>query len=93
MIYLNFSQHKRKSYGKAKKVTFRQQSNSDGDTRTHVAEARSSDEDFCDLTFQEPNAKQKVTKKKKKKPKKQFSKKEVCNFTFTVFITVYNVLN
>ncbi|KAG6465112.1 hypothetical protein O3G_MSEX014942 [Manduca sexta] len=68
----------RKSYGKAKKVTFRQRSTSDSETQASEGENRmqSSDEDdLADLTFTMPEINQKKTIKKKK-TKKLMSKKE-----------------
>lgn len=66
----------RKSYGKAKKVTFSRTSTSDGETQDDKAHDDSSyEDDFGDLTFEEPNIKEKK-KTKKKKPKALMSKKE-----------------
>ncbi|VVD00405.1 unnamed protein product [Leptidea sinapis] len=67
-----------KSYGKPKKVIFRQNSASSSDTQNGAADenAASSDEDNLeDLSFQLPTIKPKKNIKKKK-PKKQLSKKE-----------------
>ncbi|KAJ8713888.1 hypothetical protein PYW08_007508 [Mythimna loreyi] len=68
----------RKSYGKAKKVTFRQASSSDSDTQVPVVADQndSSDyDDLGDLTFEVPNVQEKKVTKKKK-TKKLRSKKE-----------------
>lgn len=69
----------RKSYGKSKKVTFRQPSNSDSDTPapTTVDPNDSTDyDDLGDLTFEIANVEQKKKVNKKKKPKRLMSKKE-----------------
>ncbi|CAH0594102.1 unnamed protein product [Chrysodeixis includens] len=68
----------RKSYGKAKKVTFRHQSSSDSESNIGAAANQndSSDyDDLADLTFDIPDVKEKKTMKKKR-PKKLMSKKE-----------------
>ncbi|CAH0690039.1 unnamed protein product [Spodoptera exigua] len=68
----------RKSYGKSKKVTFRQPSNSDSDTQMSAAvDSNDSDyDDLGDLTFEIANVEQKKKVIKKKKPKGLMSKKE-----------------
>ncbi|CAG4984737.1 unnamed protein product [Colias eurytheme] len=69
----------RKSYGKAKKVTFRQNSASDSDAAPSEIGDResSSDEDHLeDLSFKLPAVKRKRTVKKKLTKKQQLSKKE-----------------
>ncbi|KAI8425287.1 hypothetical protein MSG28_007063 [Choristoneura fumiferana] len=63
----------RKSYGKSKKVTFRQHS-SDSEERGEVARNLSSDEE--DLSFHLPEVKTKRATKKKKTKKQLLSKKE-----------------
>ncbi|KAJ8724062.1 hypothetical protein PYW07_008042 [Mythimna separata] len=68
----------RKSYGKAKKVTFRQHSSSDSDTPEPVAADQNDSTDYDDLgdlTFEVPDVKEKKVTKKKK-PKKLRTKKE-----------------
>ncbi|XP_063831492.1 uncharacterized protein LOC135080707 [Ostrinia nubilalis] len=69
----------RKSYGKAKKVTFRQGSTSGSDTRANdiVYEQESGEEDdLADLTFTMPNMEKTKAKKKAKPKKRDLSKKE-----------------
>lgn len=70
----------RKSYGKAKKVTFRQQSVSDSDiesTQAAAVERESSfEDDLADLSFHMPEVKEKKTSKKRQTKKKLMSKKE-----------------
>ncbi|XP_022817438.1 uncharacterized protein LOC111350221 [Spodoptera litura] len=69
----------RKSYGKSKKVTFRQPSNSDSDTPAPaVVDPNDSTDydDLGDLTFEIANVEQKKKVNKKKKPKRLMSKKE-----------------
>ncbi|XP_075982876.1 uncharacterized protein LOC142981080 [Anticarsia gemmatalis] len=66
----------RKSYGKAKKVTFRQRSTSDSDTQEGIVHNNdtSFEDDLADLTFEVKMQEKK--KAKKKKPKKLMTKKE-----------------
>lgn len=72
-----FSQQHRKSYGKAKKVTFQQHS-SDSDTQANnLDQAQSDEDDLGDLTFEMPSVKQKKASKKKPTKKQKMSKKEV----------------
>ncbi|KAJ0173763.1 hypothetical protein K1T71_010912 [Dendrolimus kikuchii] len=70
----------RKSYGKAKKVAFRQRDSSDSDTYPDTAaavEQESIDEDdLFDLTFHIPEVKEKKPTKKRTTKKKLMSKKE-----------------
>lgn len=70
----------RKSYGKARKVTFQQTTASDSDSQSNGARQlcfESSDEDdLADLSFTMPKVAQKNGQKKRANKKKQLSKKE-----------------
>ncbi|KAL0819826.1 hypothetical protein ABMA28_007852 [Loxostege sticticalis] len=68
----------RKSYGKAKKVTFRQTSTSDDTDVNDIRNEPDSGEedDLADLTFTMPDMEQKKPKKKAKPKKRELSKKE-----------------
>lgn len=79
MIFNIFStfQPNRKSYGKPKKVTFRQPSNGDSpEAVTRQDDDSSFEDDLADLTFEVLDVQEKK-KTKKKRPKKLMSKKEV----------------
>lgn len=80
-IYHVYFQAHCKSYGKVKKVAFRQPSNSDSDSQstTNIAPAKASsdeEDDLKDLNFEMPVVEEKKPRKKKSK-KQKMTKKEV----------------
>ncbi|XP_047506482.1 uncharacterized protein LOC125050587 [Pieris napi] len=72
----HYHQPPRKSYGKAKKVTFRQNSATDSDDSNDEEQVSDKEDNLDDLSFKLPSTKPKRVHKKKLTKKQKISKKE-----------------
>ncbi|XP_022116517.2 uncharacterized protein LOC110994278 [Pieris rapae] len=72
----HYHQPPRKSYGKAKKVTFRQNSATDSDVSNDDEQVSDKEDNLDDLSFKLPSTKPKRVHKKKLTKKQKISKKE-----------------